>query len=685
MFFGRTVERKKILAMSGDMTHLVYGGRRLGKTTLLADIAREFRARPNGGPKEHVSLINLKGSGVGENRPTEDLWRLFAGPLIEYGILQPRTVRPDSIEIGVKQWLEKEPGRRILLLVDEADAFLDAERRPEQGYRVLEKIKNLMEQTKRKFKVVFAGLHNVQRAARDPNTPFAHLGEAIRIGPMLPGTDRDEIQNLIRSPLEALGYRFASNESVIRIAAETNYYPALAQQFCKELLKTLREEDDARTEAGPPFAIQRDTVDRVFSGKETRDRIRFLFSWTVQLDPRYEFLTYLIAQKSFDNEDARPQPMPIADIREAALDEWPQGFSLDSSFWMFEVLLEEMVGLGILRETSDKKYAIRTRNLRMLLGNDDEIDRRFTDAKSKMAPPIFDPAQFRDTLNDQSPSALSADQENRLLSGRYAAGLVFGTRLAALERVRESLERAIERRDEPVTIEEIVPDGLHRALRRASRSRKAGIQIVFVDMCGGWDPAAVERSLAFVGEHEGQDRIIRPVFLCGPGEAWQWLKMPLAVQSKVECREIWLGPCGRDFIRTWLRERESPAYVSLENPDKPVDLPWPPIVGMAAQNRNLGSVDEAVRATLQTYSDNHYVSDILISSSAAAALHLMSTFSDASMTADDLSDLSQDEDESMSPEEVIEIFRWADRLGIVRRDSHGYRLDSTYAAGLGRN
>ena len=98
-------------------------------------------------------------------------------------------------------------------------------------------------------------------------------------------------------------------------------------------------------------------VDRVFNARETRDRIRNLFSWTIQLDPRYEFLTYLIAQKSFDNEDVRPQAMPIAAIREAALSEWREGFASDSSFWTFEVLLEEMVGLGILREAADKQYA----------------------------------------------------------------------------------------------------------------------------------------------------------------------------------------------------------------------------------------------------------------------------------------------------------------------------------------
>ena len=684
MFFGREAARRAILATSGDMTHLVYGGRRLGKTTLLADIAREYRTGRQDEPDELVLLINLKGSGIGENRPTEDLWLLFADRLVERGILQSQTVRPDSIEKGVREWLEKTRGRRILLLVDEADAFLDAERRPKQGYRVLEQVKRLMEQAQRRFKVVFAGLHNVQRAARDPNTPFAHLGEAIRIGPMLPEIDGDEIQNLIRSPLEALGYRFVSNDSVIRIAAETNYYPALAQQFCKELLKTMREEIDTLGETGPPYPIRPDMVDSVFNARETRNRIRNLFSWTIQLDPRYEFLTYLIARKSFDNEDARPQAVPIADIREAALEEWREGFSSDSSFWMFEVLLEEMVGLGILRESSDKQYAIRTRNLRMLLGNDDEIERRFADAKGRMAPPVFDPAQFRNTLGDDTPSSLSADQENRLLSGRYAVGLVFGTRLAGLDRVRDSIERAALRLDGNLYLDEVMPGELRSMLNRVSRSRKPGIHVVLADMRGAWDVAAFNDALAFVGEHDGRNRIIRPVFLCGPEEAWQRLNSPLQTPKGVERREIWLGPCARDFTRTWLTDRESLAYASMENPNKPVDLPWPATAGIAARNKHLESIDEAVYATLNDDGNNHYVSDILIFANADIALRLLSTFPDESMTADFLSDLARDEGATMSPEDVIDFFGWADRLGVVCRDGHGYRLDSTYAAGLGR-
>ncbi len=686
MFFGRGDARKAILSTSGDMAHFVYGGRRLGKTALLADIAREYRikrSKESDEPKELVLLINLKGSGIGENRPTEDLWPLFAEHLTEHRILQPRTVRHESIQKNVIRWLEEKPDRRILLLVDEADAFLDAEHRSKQNYRVLEQIKRLMEETQRRFKVVFAGLHNVQRAARDPNTPFAHLGEAIRIGPMLPETDGDEIQHLIRRPLEALGYRFVSNDSIIRVAAETNYYPALVQQFCKELLKTLREDVDVRGESGPPYQVHPDMVDRVFNARETRDRIRNLFSWTIQLDPRYEFLTYLIARQSFDNEDARPRAVPISDIRDAALNEWREGFASDSSFWMFEVLLEEMVGLGILREASDKKYAVRTRNLRMLLGNDDEIERRFADAKSKMAPAVFDPAQFRNTLGDDTPSSLTANQEYRLLSGRRAVGLVFGTRLAGLDRVRDSLDQAAERWDGSLHVKEVEPATLQHELDRVSRTRQ-GTHVVLVDMRDAWDPRVVNDALAFVEKRDFQNRIVRPVFLCGPKVAWNWLNEPPLTRKDVELQDIWLGPCARDFIRTWLTEREARAFSSLENPDQPIDLPWPAVAGTAARKKQLKSMNEAIDATLTDDGDNHSVSDVLISESMNTALRLLSTFPDASMTADILSDLSQDGSAHMSPEEVVNFFGWADRLGIIYREEHGYRLDSTYAAGLQR-
>ena len=685
MFFGREKARDAILATSGDLTHFVYGGRRLGKTTLLADIARRYGDRPGGDSGPLVLLVNLKGTGIGENCPTEDIWRLFAGRLAEAEVLQPGTVRPQTVSKGVHEWLSESEGRRILLLVDEADAFLEAERRPEQGYRVLDGIKVLMEETERRFKVVFAGLHNVQRAAKDPNTPFAHLGEPVRIGPMLPGTDGDEIQRLVREPLEALGYRFASSDSIVRIAAETNYYPALVQQFCKELLKTMREAADASIDDGPPYTIHPDMIDRVFDAKETRDRVRKLFSWTIELDPRYEFLTYLIAQRSFDFEGGRPKAISIADIREAALREWPDGFAHDSSFWMFEVLLDGMVGLGILRESTER-YAIRTRNLRMLLGNDEAIERRLSDASRRRAPPIFDPPEFRDSLVDGAPSSLTAGQETRLLSHRYKVGLVYGTALAGLDRVCESIRKAAERPDASVLFSGDLtqPGDLSSALRQAARSRRPGTEIVLVDMRDAWDDTALSLAVTSVEGQEGQTRSVRPVFLCGPSVARHRLLAAPAGLDGASAAEVWLGPCARDFTRIWLTGRESHARDSYESQDSTADLPWPATVAAAAANKQLSSMEEVVEFCLDDDRIGLSFSDILVSDEARTAFSILCELTGDPVTPDELSEFVQEEGADMSPEDALAFLSWGDRLGVLCRTGESYRLDSTYAMGLAR-
>lgn len=672
MFFGRENERRAILNMSGEMTHLVYGGRRLGKTALFKDIAREYKESPN----ELVLFLSLRGSEIGQNRPTDQLWHLFAKELVNHSIVDSRTLHPDSIGSGVKRWLNENSSRRILFLVDEADYFLDAEQK--LGYQVLEQIKNLMEDTKRKFKVVFAGLHNVQRATRDPNNPFSHMmGRPVRIGPMLPDTDPTLIESLIRVPLEILGYRFDSTDSVIRIAAETNYYPALAQLFCKDLLHNLRENDVA----GPPYTIRREDIDRVFDSRETRDHIRDLFGWTIELDPRYGFLTYLIARESFDNENVESSGVSIADIRNTSLKDWSQGFDSDQSFWIFEVLLEEMVGLGILREVADQRFSIRTRNLRMLLGNDDEIKRRYDDAKDRDPLERPYPSEFRRTING-GPAPLTAGQENRLLSREPSVGLIFGTCLAGLYQVRQSLEqlcKSLNQNDHTGSLALELHDAsdetsLLSKLSQVSK-RRIGFHIVLVDS-GAWDRDLIGKVLEFVSRQRARNKTIRPVFLGGPAEAWHWLKDPLlGRRGNTGLWNIWLGPCDKNFARTWLMEKEARAYNDLANRNCMIDLPWPVVVEAAAREPIPESIEEATRVAL---ADQNLVSDILGLPETESALRVLSNMSPDKMTPDDLSELSENE---ISPKDALRILDWANRLGIVQ-DREGYRLDSAYATGL---
>ena len=720
MFVGRKSARKAILSRAGG-THLVYGGRRLGKTALLADIAREFRGGDNA---VLVLLINLRGTGIGENKPTSEFWRLVGAELSPHRVVGYRAVQYRAISEGVTKWLGESESRRILLLVDEADSFLDAERLADPKYRVLDAIKRLMEKTHRRFKVVFAGLHNVQRTARDPNTPIAHLGMPVQIGAMLPESDGGEIEQLILNPLKALGYRFASRDSVTRIAAETNYYPALVQQFCKELLEDLRTNSHGSQE-GPPYFISPEAVDRVFSAKETRDRIRDLFSWTIELDPRYKFLTYLIAWHCLDGSegDAPLRGVSIDEIREDTLREWPQGFSSDDSFLTFEVLLDEMVGLGILSEEDNegrKSFVIRSRNLRRLLGQIDEIERRLIDASNEAAPAQFDPVHFRNTFRQRSGaktsrrhkvsehdliSPLIAAQENTLLSYSDSAIFMFGTKLSGVDRVPEALGQLSHRTresDSQVTVYNEVPStvvGTFEKIKRQS-SRRPGVQIylVLVDCrdSGSLCREQIGVALREVSSNRSKNRIIRPVFLGGPEFAWNWISNGRVKGfSRGPAKEIWLGPCTRDFARIWLQDHVERKYRDIEDADGTSDSLWPVVVEAAMRNDRIRTIKEAVSHVVDTGLID--LSDVLKIQGLEQPLRLLASSPSEPVARDDLtgllSDLELERDGvTMSAEEIDNLMEWSHDLGIVRtvasnspkRDSLGYHMDGAWASGLAR-
>ena len=103
-------------------------------------------------------------------------------------------------------------------------------------------LKDLMESTNRRFKPVFAGLHQVQRFHEISNTPLAHGGTDILVGSL----DRDSGFELVERPFEALGFRFESRDLVARLLAFANYQASLVQIVCDHLARTLDEEGSRR-------------------------------------------------------------------------------------------------------------------------------------------------------------------------------------------------------------------------------------------------------------------------------------------------------------------------------------------------------------------------------------------------------------------------------------------------------
>ena len=174
MFYGRRSERDQIIDPMGSC--FVYGGRQLGKTALLLSIRDEFHHPA----EQRIALwIDLKSS-------TDDIWTVIARGIrdiadadLQIGNVQERQKLLERIQA----WLDADKKRRFLLLLDEADRFLELDSK--EDFSRTSSLKGLMEKTNRRFKVVFAGLHNVQRATKEQNHPLAHFGEPICIGPLL--------------------------------------------------------------------------------------------------------------------------------------------------------------------------------------------------------------------------------------------------------------------------------------------------------------------------------------------------------------------------------------------------------------------------------------------------------------------------------------------------------------------
>ncbi len=553
MFFGRTAERQAVFEPGG--TNLVYGGRQLGKTALLREVARRHHD-PSAGVI--VKWIDLAAELIGASRPVNDIWPVMASALAPWGIVRPGTTTPDSFMRRVLDWMEANPGARIVLLLDEADAFL--ERDAEMRYGQLSRIKGLMDQTGRRFKVVFAGLHNVQRAARDPNSPVAHLGHAICIGPLLNNREAAEAVAMIVGPLQDLGYRFPSPDLPMRIVSHTNYYPSLIQIYCKHLLDHLTSAAPAMFDprVSPPFEISSEHLDAVQS-QELREKILDKFRLTLDLDNRYRVIALSIALADAErrDEDILVHGVGAEWVRETALYWWPSGFKRDSSIEAFEILLDEMVGLGVLRRAGEHGlYTLRSPNLVTLLGSQKEIESRLLDAASREPIDVFEAGSFHRLIGAESwaRSPLTAEQESQLLALSNGVTVLCGSEASGLERVPAAI-RAICEHARYFEVDGLTDAGRFQTeLDEVFRKNAEGLALMVVPASSPWSDGWIHRAQETLWRKTSRLKFCRVVFVGDPDQVWRWTD-PRGDRTTLVSRgvrEMSLRPWSRPALARWL-------------------------------------------------------------------------------------------------------------------------------------
>ncbi|MFF9572652.1 hypothetical protein [Streptomyces sp. NPDC014685] len=368
VFYGRTREIAAVKEPLGAL--FLYGGRQLGKSALLRKVEADFSSTP-----DHKAIyLDLKARGVGEAEPADRIWPVLATELKRVGVLGPKVstaVSPDVLLEQVRRWLEDNRERRVLVLADEADAFLTADSKSVRGsggegtFANVARLKGLMDSTDRRFKVVFAGLHQVQRFSRLSNVPLAHGGEEL-IGPLKPA----EAQRLVVEPMAAFGYRFERPELVWRVLAATNYQACLVQIFCERLVTTLREKPLGSAQW--PVTVTEDDVRAVTGSPEVHRNIAERLRLTINLEDRYRVLALVIALRS--QADGFQRGYDADELLNEAKQNWPEGFSRLTASDV-KIYLEEMVGLGLLIQQADRRhYAVRSPNVVHMLGTREDLE-----------------------------------------------------------------------------------------------------------------------------------------------------------------------------------------------------------------------------------------------------------------------------------------------------------------------
>ncbi|MFG2962863.1 hypothetical protein ACGFZS_06195 [Streptomyces sp. NPDC048288] len=497
VFYGRDEELREVMDPNGGL--FLYGGRQLGKSALLQRVAELFPSRSESNVAVYLDLLKAE---IGQAEPPEQIWSLLAEGLKRRQVFNAKLsdrATPDTVARRIRDWLDEDESRRLLILADEADAFLTADSRRvfrsggESTFQNVKRFQQLMEQTNRRLKIVFAGLHQVQRFGDLSNVSTAHGGPDVLVGPLKPHA----AVRLVTEPMAALGFVFDRPELVWRILAITNYQANLVQIFCSELVRTLQGRP--RPEAEHPTRIKEEDVQGVAASETVRRRLAERLRFTINLEDRYRVLTLVIALRSLaDRYRGDYTPEQLLDL---ARDAWSDGFD-ELGVKRVEIYLTEMVGLGLLVQLGDRRFAVRSPNVVNMLGTREELELELRESEFSL-PYDYDPRAARRLLGRDNGNGIqrySPLTEGQLHEAAQPGVTLIGTtslyQPPLMIRAAEAFAEA-----RGVEVHKVkVPYDLRTVLAEAARMRR---NYVLVADLRGLDPVDLAAAVQQCVDHAG--------------------------------------------------------------------------------------------------------------------------------------------------------------------------------------
>ncbi|MFE9846652.1 hypothetical protein [Streptomyces goshikiensis] len=579
MFYGRDAERKSVLDPLG--TQVIFGGRGLGKSALLSDAGERFEGQRPGYQLAVYVNLDQENIGKGSSLGLEALWSVLDRELRKAEVLVGQQGRKsvkdisERVRAGIGVWLDGDSRRRLLILLDECDQFFEADA---PRFDQTKKLKGLGTDTKDRAKVVFAGLHSVQRFTKlASNGPFSHLAQTPKvIGPLAPQSAAE----LLVDPMRALGFEFQDMDLVNRVLGYCSYQPFLLQMFGHRLVELMHRKRMRRGTEGPPYAVEIGDIEVVESDTGLRDSISAAFKDTLSLDHRYDVIANALAYH------ARHRGLEVrlsdAELREECETFWRKGFEqLDTEG--FRAYLSEMVGLGVLAPNHDGQgWHLRGPNALRMIGTSHEVDARLLRAEQDCELQESIVQEGRPELPDGRPAPLTITQLDDLLGDRSnQTRIVLGTAATGVGDVGDTL-RAIAGRIADWTLPAIGKPSVYKQELTGGRPRERRVVISdfarYPDARPEAPRQAVDQAETMLPTTPGVTRAV--VVVTDPSQLGLWRPL-LTGTEPTSAAPVVLRRHDRGSLRGWAQRVEK--FHTEERLDRLHELTggWPVLVDRA--------------------------------------------------------------------------------------------------------
>jgi hypothetical protein len=223
VFFGREDRLRELNEHLTSASYVVIGGRRIGKSSLLARLHR----------------VRLPAAGF------RTLYH-DCSPTPTYEIFLTAAIRdwrpepPPDAPVTFDDLLRSPPtDKPLVLLLDEADKLVPADRTT--GWSLFNALRALVNSDR--AQVILSGERTLRDALRDPKSPLFNFANEMLLGPL----DFHAVEELVTRPMKQLEIELADEKAIVDcIWGFTSGHPNVVQRLCHRLIERLNEQDTRR-------------------------------------------------------------------------------------------------------------------------------------------------------------------------------------------------------------------------------------------------------------------------------------------------------------------------------------------------------------------------------------------------------------------------------------------------------